>query len=143
MSQIERYSSQSGELVVAGLRKKVPALIHEVSVDLTPWQRHKLRTEIARCRRDAVVEIVDIETKTLVAEAEGAAGAYLAACRERNALDLFGIRTDCLEAAGVRHEEAAMAIGRLPEDSRAIFGNALNAVSLRYTQGVERRARES
>jgi hypothetical protein len=141
MSQIERVASEPAELIGSARRRSLPVLVNEVSADLTPLQRHKLRCQIARQRRNAILEIAEIENKAIVAEADGMGRTHVAICRECDELTIFEVRTDCLEHAGTRHEDTAMSIGRLSEDSRAIFGNGLNAVAMRYVQGVERRAR--
>lgn len=115
-------------------------LMQRVGASLTPWQQHRVGAKIARRRERVVRELARIEDETMLAEATVIGRGAVKASTERVEMALHGERQRCVAQAAHVHQETMVAVSRLCEDSRAIFGNAVNAVSLRYAQGVEQRA---
>lgn len=90
-------------------------------------------------RGEAVLALLDLERQAVLAEAQITVRGHLARRAEEQALLTFKERVGCLIHAAHLHQDALQETVRLSEDTRAIFGNAINATGLRYAQGVERR----
>lgn len=118
----------------------VGGLARRVGASLSPWQQHKVGVKIARRRERVASELARIEDEATEAQAVVVARGAVAATTERVEHALYAERLRCLTKAGELHEEALQSVTRLSEDSRSIFGMAVNEVGLRYAKEVGRRA---
>jgi hypothetical protein len=133
--------TQSAEVLPA--EREAPStgsLAGRLQGSLSPIGQRRVSAKASRHREGAATDVLAIEDEAMVAEASVVGRGVVKAGTERVERALHRERQLCLVEAAHDHQECLHAVCGLSEDTRAIFGQAVNATALRYCQGVERRA---
>jgi hypothetical protein len=107
---------------------------------LSSWERHKIEWRVRRQRGELIVQLAEVETQTVFAEAVVTAQGRIEQAKERAAVATFKERLRCLVESGHIRDDALAATSQLAEDSREIVAGAVERVASSYMTGVERRA---
>jgi hypothetical protein len=135
MPSIEPY--RSGDVPALSTQ----AMIQRIAADLTPFQHASARRGISRSRTRTAVDLVGLESETVLAEARLVADTKVQATREDAELLLYAKRVDAIERAAQIHDEAAHRLKQMNDDTgHRFFERALAMTSAGYLARVARRS---
>lgn len=107
---------------------------------LSPWQRAQIEWKVKKQRGELIVELAELETQTVLAEAMITAQGRISAAGERAAAEEMKSALLCLLDGGHALDEALSESDRLSEDTRPIVAGAMLRVYGSYARKVETRA---
>lgn len=108
---------------------------------LSPWQKAQIEWKVKRQRGELILQLAELESQTIYAEAVMTAQGRIDEAAERAALGTYRTQIECMIRAGLLRDDAHEQTRGLSEDSREIVAGAIDRLTGSYLFAMERRAR--